>query len=146
MSCAAAGCGGGSQTGTTAAVGNAFADRATAICQKALESKQAWRSAPVSNFDPAHPDASALPKIAPWLKQQVAPTFHAWLTGLRGLGQPKTGTQPWSDTIDAVARIDKGNRDQIAAAEHGDTQAFAAATTALRDTQTDLERATAAAG
>jgi hypothetical protein len=144
--CAVAGCGGDSQSDATPAVGDAFAKRAAAVCQKALKSKQAWRPFPVSGFDPAHPTPSALPKVALWLKHEVAPTFDAWLSGLRSLGQPETGGQGWSDTIKAVARIDKGNVDQITAAERGDTDAFIAATNDLRTTQKSLERATAATG
>src|SRR3954454_10990114 len=102
LSCVLTGCGGGSQAGTTPAVGDAFANRAAAVCAKALKSKQAWPPFPVSNFDPTRPAPSALGKVAPWLKQQVAPTFDSWLSGLRGLGQPKTGGQAWGDTISAV--------------------------------------------
>jgi hypothetical protein len=144
--CAVAGCGGGAKTEDAPAVGSTFAKRAVVICQKALESKKSWPAFPVSNFNPEHPDASALPKVAPWLKQQVAPTFDAWLSGLRGLGNPNTGTQAWSQTISAVARIDKDNRDQAAAAERGDPKRFAAMTTDLGKTQNDLERAASAAG
>src|SRR4051794_17227577 len=72
LSCAFAGCGGGSDTDTTPAVGKPFALRAAAVCQKALKSKQAWDAFPVNNFDPTHPDKASLPKVAPWLEQQVA--------------------------------------------------------------------------
>jgi hypothetical protein len=128
------------------AVGEAFAARATAVCQKAIESKQAWSAFPVSGFDPAHPDPSAFPKTAVWLEDQVAPTFETWLNDLRALGEPPTGKTPWSDVLTAVEKIVQGNADEAAAANAGDTDAFLAAHDALIETQTELERATAAAG
>jgi hypothetical protein len=128
------------------AVGQAFAARATAVCQKAIESKQAWSTFPVSNFDPAHPDPSAFPKAAVWLEDQVAPTFEAWLNDLRALGEPPTGQTSWSDVLSAVEKIVEGNADEAAAANAGDPDGFVAAHDGLIETQTELERATAAAG
>ncbi len=137
-----------SDTSTQAppAVAQAFAARATAVCQGALEAKQKWSAFPVPDFDPTHPDPSAFPEVAVWLEDQVTPTFEAWLDGLRALGVPPTGRQPWSDVLTAVERIVQGNQDQVAAAKAGDTEAFVAATYDLRSTQIELERATAAAG
>jgi hypothetical protein len=128
------------------AVGQAFAARATAVCHKAIESKQAWSAFPVSNFDPAHPDPSAFPKAAVWLKDEVAPTFETWLNDLRALGEPPTGQSSWSDVLTAVEKIVGGNADEAAAADAGDTDAFVAAHDGLIETQTELERTTAAAG
>lgn len=128
------------------AVGEAFAARATAVCDQALESKRAWSKFPVSGFDPAHPNKSALPEVAVWLEEQVAPTFEAWLDGLRALGVPPTGGDAWSDVLTAVARIVRGNADEITAAKAGDPKRFVAARDGLIETQTQLERATAAAG
>lgn len=128
------------------AVGQAFATRATAVCETALKAKQAWSAFPVENFDPAHPDPSAFPKVAVWLEDQVAPTFEAWLNGLEGLGDPPTSCKAWSGVLAAVAKIVQGNADEIAAARAGDTEAFVAARDRLAQTQTELESATAAAG
>lgn len=128
------------------AVGEAFAARATAVCDRALESKRAWSKFPVAGFDPAHPNKSAFPEVAIWLEEQVAPTFEAWLEGLRGLGEPPTGGDAWSDVLAAVAKIVRGNADEITAAKAGDTKGFVAARDGLTQTQTELERATAAAG
>lgn len=116
------------------------------MCQGALEAKQAWSAFPASNFDPTHPDPSAFPEVAVWLEDQVAPTFEAWLNGLRALGVPPTGRQAWIDVLAAVERIVQLNADQVAAAKAGDTEAFVAATNGLEETQIELERATAAAG
>jgi hypothetical protein len=145
-SCALAGCGGRSGSAEAPAVGSDFAKRAVSVCNEALRSKQAWKPFPVSSVDPGAPTRSALPEVARWLKQEVAPTFDAWLSGLRDLGQPRRGRQAWSRTIAAVARIGDLNGRQIAAAQSGDVKAFAAATAGLHDTQRQLERATTAAG
>ena len=131
---------------TPSGVGQAFAARATAVCQRALEAKQAWSAFPAPNFDPTHPDPSAFPQVAVWLKDQVAPTFEAWLKGLRALAEPPTGRKPWADVLAAVEKIVQLNADQVAAAKGRDSEAFVAATNGLEETQIDLERATAAAG
>ena len=128
------------------AVGETFAARATAVCEQALESKRAWSKFPVSGFDPAHPDKSAFPEVAVWLQEQVAPTFEAWLDGLRALGEPPAGGDVWSDVLTAVEKIVRGNAEEITAAKAGDTKGFVDARDGLIQTQTELERATAAAG
>lgn len=123
-----------------------FAARAEAVCEKALEAKQGWSAFPVSNFDPAHPDPSAFPKVTVWLEDQVAPTLTAWLSGLKDLGEPPAGRQAWSDVLADVTKIVQFNADQIAAAKAGDVARFAAATSGGRATNVELERAAAAAG
>lgn len=128
------------------AVGDAFAARATAVCDQALESKRAWSKFPVSGFDPAHPNTSAFPQVAVWLETQVTPTFAAWLDGLQALGEPPTGGDAWSGVLAAVAKIVRGNADEITAAKAGDATGFVAARDGLIATQTELEHATAAAG
>ena len=131
---------------SSSAVGEAFAARATAVCQRALASKHAWSPFPVASFDPAHPDPSVFPKAAVWLEDQVAPTFEAWLHGLRALGLPPKARKAWTDVLAAVAGIVQGNAGEIAAAKAGDTKGFVAARNRLRETETELVQATAAAG
>jgi hypothetical protein len=133
----ASGCGSRSSSESPPAVGKAFAARATAVCERALGSKQRWSAFPVQNFDPADPDPIALPKVAVWLGGQVAPVLTAWLVGLRSLGQPSTGEKPWSEVLDA---------DQIVATRAGDVARFAAATTTGRATNVELKQAAASAG
>jgi hypothetical protein len=139
-------CGAEATTQSPPAVGQAFAAHATAVCQRALEAKQAWSAFPVPDFDPIHPDPSAFPKVGVWLQDQVAPTFDAWLDGLGAIGQPPTGRQAWSDLLTAVDQIVQHNSDQVAAAKAGNTNRFIAATNGLEETQVELEQATAAAG
>jgi hypothetical protein len=57
-------CGAEATTQSPPAVGQAFAAHATAVCQRALEAKQAWSAFPVPDFDPIHPDPSAFPLTA----------------------------------------------------------------------------------
>ncbi len=142
----ASGCGSASSSESPPAVGKAFAARATAVCERALGSKQRWSAFPVQNFDPADPDPTALPRVAVWLDGQVTPVLTAWLVGLRGLGQPSTGAKPWSEVLAAVAMIVQSNADQIVAARAGDAARFAAATNTGRSTNVELKQATAAAG
>jgi hypothetical protein len=140
-----AGCGGKSDEQATG-VGDEFATKALAVCQAALEDKQAWQAFPVSNFDPSDPDASKFLEVSTWLTQQVAPTFQNWLNDLQALGTPPTAQQDWKATLDAVEKINKLNGDQITAANNGDAVAFKAATNALNSTQDELVAASEKAG
>ena len=139
-------CGGSETEGQAPGVGNDFAARATAVCETALKSKQAWSSFPVASFDPTHPDTAALPEVAGWLEQEVTPTFDAWFQGLQALGEPPSAQQAWRDVLAAVGTIDELNGDQVSTAKAGDTAGFARATQGLHDIQAELERATQAAG
>ena len=139
-------CASGSSTTSPPAVGEAFAARAVSVCEQAVQAKQAWSPFPVQNFDPAAPDASALPQVAVWLQEQVAPTWRTWLQGLKSLGEPPTGRQAWDAVLVAVAKIIQFDNDQIAAAKTSDTAAFAVATNGGRATNPKLQQATAAAG
>lgn len=142
-------CGGGSGSeaiSADAGVGAVFAAKARSVCKSALAEKQTWRTFPVPAFNPTAPDPSALPKVATWLDQEVAPTFEKWHDGLLALGEPPTNTQAWHDVIHAVTTIELGNQNQITAARAGDADAFKASTQALHDAQTDLVAATDAAG
>jgi hypothetical protein len=135
-----------SPTATPSGVGEPFATRATAVCQAALEAKRAWSAFPASDFDPNHPDPEAFPEVAAWLEGEVAPTFEAWLDGLTALGTPPSGQPAWSDVLSAIGTIVHLNADQVRAAKSADTEGFVQATDGLGAVQSDLERATAAAG
>jgi hypothetical protein len=138
----------GSEPGdqTPPGVGESFATRAASICQTALESKRAWSAFPAASFDPNHPDSAAFPEVAAWLEGEVAPTFEAWLDDLTALGNPPSGQQAWSDVLSAIDTIVHLNADQVRAAKSADTEGFAEATDGLHAVQSELERATAAAG
>jgi hypothetical protein len=116
------------------------------VCQDALDSKQAWSAFPAANFDPSQPDPSAFPEVAAWLEDEVAPTFEAWLDGLRRLGTPPSGQDSWSEVLSAVGTIVQLNADQVTAATSDDVEGFVEAKDALEATQPELERATRAAG
>ena len=135
-----------SQAATLPGVGESFATRAAKVCQTALESKGAWSAFPVADFDPNQPDPAAFPEVATWLEGEVAPTFEAWLIGLTALGQPPSAQQAWSDVLDAIDTIVNLNADQVRAAQSADVEGFIEATDGLHAVQSELERATAAAG
>jgi hypothetical protein len=139
-------CGSGSDGRTATGVGDPFAARAMSVCQIALRSKQAWAAFPAADFDPSQPDPSAFPKVAAWLEDEVAPTFEAWLGGLKTLGTPPSGQDSWSEVLSAVGTIVQLNADQVTAATSNDTEGFVEAKDDLAATQTELERATQAAG
>ena len=140
-----AGCGGNSDKQTTG-VGDEFASKALAVCEAALEDKHDWQPFPVAGFDPADPDASKFPEVSTWLANQVAPTFHMWLSGLQALGTPPTAQADWNAVLAAVKKIDQLNSDQITAANKRDPAAFAAANSALDSTQDELVAASEKAG
>jgi hypothetical protein len=137
---------GGSGSDASTGVGDAFAQRALAVCQTALEDKQGWAAFPVEGFNPSQPEVSRFPEVATWLHDEVAPTFEMWRDGLRALGEPPSGRAAWDDTVAAVTKIAQLNEEQITAANDSDVDAWATATQALRDTQTDLVAASDAAG
>jgi len=139
-------CSSGSGSDTSSGVGDAFAQRALAVCHAALTDKQAWQPFPVSDFNPSQPDVSKFPEVAAWLEGEVTPTFEKWRDDLAALGDPPSGQAAWNDTLAAVEKIVQFNAEQITAAKSGDTDAWNAATQGLRSTQTDLVAATEAAG
>jgi hypothetical protein len=140
-----AGCGGNSDKQGTG-VGTEFARKALAVCEAALESKHDWQPFPVDDFDPSDPDASQFPEVSTWLAEEVAPTFHMWLSGLQALGAPPAAAEDWNATLAAVKKIDQLNTDQIASASNSDPDAFAAANSALEAIQPKLVDASEKAG
>jgi hypothetical protein len=131
---------------TPSGVGESFATRAMSVCQTALEAKRAWSAFPAADFDPNHPDPEAFPEVATWLEGEVTPTFEAWLDGLTALGTPPSGQPAWSDVLSAIDTIVDLNADQVRAAKSADTEGFVEAKDRLGAVQSELERATAAAG
>jgi hypothetical protein len=101
---------------------------------------------PVTDFDPSQPDPSAFPEVGAWLKDDVAPTFEAWLDGLTALGTPPSGQESWSEVLVDVGTIVDLNADQVAAAQSDDVEGFVEAKDGLEAVQPELERATEAAG
>ena len=137
---------GGAEDRAPSGVGEPFATRAIAVCQVALDAKQAWRAFPAAGFNPNQPDPAAFPEVGAWLEGEVAPTFEAWSNGLAALGQPPSGQQAWSDVLSAIVTIVHLNADQVNAAKSADTEGFVEATDGLHAVQSELERATEAAG
>ena len=140
-----AGCGGSSDKQVTG-VGAEFARKAIAVCEAALADKHDWQPFPVDGFDPSAPDAAKFPEVSTWLAQQVAPTFHMWLSDLQALGTPPTAQTDWNAVLVAVKKIDQLNSDQIKAANDDDGDAFAAANSELDSTQDELVAASKRAG
>ena len=77
---------------------------------------------------------------------EVAPTFEAWLDDLTALGTPPSGQPAWSDVLSAIDTIVQLNADQVIAAKSADTEGFVEAKDGLGAVQSELVRATAAAG
>lgn len=135
-----------SSSQTSSGVGDPFAARAEFACRAALESKQGWTRLPAAGFHPSQPDPAAFPEVAAWLENEVAPTFEAWLADLTMLGTPPSGQESWSDVLSAINTIVELNAAQVAAARSGDGEGFVEARDGLEAVQSELERATAAAG
>ena len=126
-------------------VGQSFADQATAVCAHALALKQAEGPFPVASFNPTRPDSSKLTEVAAFLHKTDA-TFTTWVSDLVALGTPTTGQAAWADLVAAATKHRDNNRDQIAAADRGDTTTFAADYHVGVDTQAKLLAAANAAG
>ena len=75
-----------------------------------------------------------------------APHSRPGSIGLAALGQPPSGQQAWSEVLSAIDTIVHLNADQIRAARSVETQEFVEATAGLHAVQSELERATEAAG
>lgn len=130
---------------STPAVGQAFATSALAVCQHALDLERAEGPFPVPSFNPTKPDPAKLADVAVFLHLTDA-TFSAWTSEMEALGTPATGQAPWADLVAAVTRHRDLNRDQIVAAERGDTATFSADYSAGLETQAKLLTAATAAG
>jgi hypothetical protein len=141
-----AACGGGSTADTqTPAVGEAFANKAVAVCQAALARNEAQGPFPYPDFNPTQPDASKLPDIARYLAETVA-AYGTWLDEMRALGQPPSGQAAWDDLVTAIERHVQLDIEQQAAAKSGDTETFTKDYHEGSDTQAELLRAADAAG
>ena len=66
-----------------------------------------------------------------------------WSNGAR---HPRSGQAAWSDVLSAVDTIVRLNAEQVRAAKSADTESFVEAKVGLGAVQSELERATAAAG
>jgi hypothetical protein len=139
-----AGCGNANKQDS--GVGEEFASKAIAVCAAALKDKHDWQPFPVAHFDPADPDPARFPEVSTWLAEQVAPTFHMWLSGLQALGTPPTAQADWNAMLGAVEKIDQLNTDQITAADRHDVAGFVAADSTLDSTQDELVAASEDAG
>ncbi|HYN70651.1 MAG TPA: hypothetical protein VEX41_10650 [Candidatus Eisenbacteria bacterium] len=130
---------------STPAIGEAFATSARAVCQHALDLKRAEGPFPIPSFNPTRPDPAKLADVAVFLRKTDA-TFSTWLSEMQALGTPPAGESSWNDLVTAVGRHRDLNRDQISAAERGDTVTFAADYQAGIETQAQLLAAATAAG
>lgn len=139
-----AACGGGSAD-EPPAVGEAFANKAVAVCQTALARNQAQGPFPYPDFNPTQPDASKLPDIARYLTGSVE-AYGTWLDEMQALGQPPSGQDAWNDLVAAIERHVQLDIEQQAAAESGDTETFTKDYYEGADTQSELFRAAEAAG
>ena len=129
----------------TPAVGESFAASVRAVCQHAFDLKHAEGPFPYPSFNPSSPDPAKLADVAVFLHLTDA-TFSTWFDEMEALGTPPTGASSWNDLVTAVGRHRDINRDQIAAAERGDTATFAADYHSGVDTQAKLLAAATAAG
>jgi hypothetical protein len=144
-SCLAA-CGGGATTGSASpAMGNMFAKKVDAVCDAALEQKEAQGELPLSGFNPTQPDLSKLPTISLFEAATVT-IFETWQRKMLALGQPPAGEAAWADLLKALNTHVEVIVEQQAAAAKGDAQTFTKDYYEGNDAQDDMVRAAAAAG
>lgn len=138
-------CGSDADPNSPTGVGEAFAMRAVAVCQAAVDRKKAQGPFPYPDFNPTDPDESKLPEVERFLEMTVD-TFSTWEREMRALGQPPSGQEAWSELLDAIATHVRLDVEQQAAAERGDTETFTRDYDEGVDTVAKLESATEAAG
>ena len=144
-SLAAGGCGGGGDAPSAPAVGDAFAAKATALCQTAAAAKRKQGSFPDADFDPRQPDIAKLPAVAAFIAEGGA-IYATWLRAMQALGAPPSGSDAWAQLLAQIAVQRQLHEHQQAAALRGDTAAFTADFERGQTSVTDLRHAADAAG
>jgi hypothetical protein len=143
---AVGGCGGTADTGqATAALGDEFAARATAVCQTAHDRKQAQGSFADPDFNPTKPDPAKLVAVAAFIDRGTT-IYAAWLHDMRALGSPPSGQEAWNDVLAAIDAQLQQHKHQHAAALAGDTKTFAEDFERGARARAAMQRAAKAAG
>jgi hypothetical protein len=137
-----------SASGTSsAAVDNAFASRAAAIC---VASQQAFSSNPpfpYPSFDPTIPSpVSDLPGVGAYYAQYGVPIWRGNLQQLQALGEPASGRQAWDTFMNLLASFFAEQEQQVATAQAGDASGFVATVNWLSDHRATVDAAATAAG
>jgi hypothetical protein len=146
MASGLAACGGGATSGSASpAIGATFAKDVDAVCDAALEQKEAQGEFPFSDFNPTQPDLSKLPAISQFEATTVT-IFETWQHRMLALGRPPAGEAAWADLLKALNSHVEIIVEQQAAAARGDAQTFTKDYYEGNDAQDDMMRAAAAAG
>ena len=141
-------CGGGSTDSSlsdSSGVGEAFAKRAVAVCQRAADAKAANGPFPFPDFNPTAPDESKFPVIATVLAKMDA-VWASWYADMSALGRPPEAGEAWDDLLEQIKAHREINLDQIDAARHDDADRFAEDYQKGTETQDRLLAAATAAG
>jgi hypothetical protein len=126
-------------------IGVEFASRVKAVCQAALEQKQAQGQFPYPDFNPTQPDLSKLPGIAAFEATTVT-IFKTWQHKMLALGQPPTGRTKWASVLAALSSHVRIIAEQQAAALRGDGPTFTEDYYEGNTAQDEMVRAADAAG
>jgi hypothetical protein len=138
-------CGGGSSSGSDAAVPASFRSKALAVCKIATAQKKALGPFPYPDFNPTRPDWSKYPGVARALTQTPV-LFRTWQRNMQALGEPSTGRPAWDDLLAAIAAHVRIATEQQAAAARHDSDTFTKDYYEGSDTVKEVLRASGAAG
>jgi hypothetical protein len=136
--------GGSTQSGAPA-FGPTFSAKVIALCRRALAEKKAEPPFPFPTFNPTKPDVSKLQAIGGYEARGVQ-IFRTWVRGMLALGPPPRGRKQWVALLKPLSAHLRIIIDQQAAALRRDAAAFTRDYYAGNTAQSDMVRASQAAG
>jgi hypothetical protein len=125
-----------------------FRQHANSLCSTAAAHLAALPRFPFNNFDPLHPDKTALPKVGRFFAGlgDARPILHHLTDQLIALGPPPANTGSWQRVITTEQAALAARDQQIRAALAADPRAFAASVSHVGTTAGDLALAATAFG
>lgn len=127
------------------AFGPVFSTKVIALCERALAQKRAQPPFPFPTFNPTKPDVSKLPAIGRYEARGVQ-IFRTWVRGMLALGPPPRGRTLWVSLLKPLRAHLRIIIDQQAAALRRDAAAFTRDYYAGNEAQSEMVRASDAAG
>jgi hypothetical protein len=127
------------------AFGPTFSAKVIALCRRALAEKKAEPPFPFPTFNPTKPDVSKLQAIGRYEAGGVQ-IFRTWVRGMLALGPPLLGRKQWVALLEPLNAHLRIIIDQQAAALRRDGAAFTRDYYAGNTAQSEMVRASHAAG
>ncbi|HEY8774525.1 MAG TPA: hypothetical protein VIM05_08155 [Gaiellaceae bacterium] len=137
--------GGSTHRSAAPAFGPTFSTKVIALCKSALAEKKAEPPFPFPTFNPTKPDVSKLQAIGRYEARGVQ-IFRTWVRGMLALGPPPRGRKQWVALLEPLSAHLRIIIDQQAAALRRDGAAFTRDYYAGDKAQSEMVRASNAAG